>query len=181
MLVREIGATFVEKIDLPAKPRRLKKVIKLKEIQNTLKQLQNFSELQKLRLTTAILISATSGIRAEELYKLQRDNIDVEDRMISIDFRIAKDYEERLTFFSEEAKEWLESYLSIAGKTLFPETSIRRCFRKLDSPLRLKHMRKFFSQQSDRLGMPTTIKKPVDGHSLRGAVGLLSSLPRFDK
>ncbi|MEM1593938.1 MAG: site-specific integrase, partial [Archaeoglobaceae archaeon] len=91
MLMREIGATFVEKIDLPAKPRRLKKVIKLREIQNTLKQLQNFSELQKLRLTTAILISATSGIRAEELYKLQRDNIDLEERMISIDFRIAKD------------------------------------------------------------------------------------------
>ncbi|MEM2176443.1 MAG: hypothetical protein QXN34_03840 [Archaeoglobaceae archaeon] len=54
------------------------------EIQNTLKKLQNFSELQKLRLTTAILISATSGIRAEELYKLQRDNIDLEERMISI-------------------------------------------------------------------------------------------------
>ncbi|MEM4617024.1 MAG: tyrosine-type recombinase/integrase [Archaeoglobaceae archaeon] len=66
--------------------------------------------MQKLRLTTAILISATSGIRAEELYKLQRDNIDVEERMIRIDFRIAKDYEERFTFFSEEAKEWLESY-----------------------------------------------------------------------
>ncbi|MEM0302594.1 MAG: tyrosine-type recombinase/integrase, partial [Archaeoglobaceae archaeon] len=157
--INEIEAPFVEKIDLPSKPRRLKKVIKLKEIQNTLKKLQNFSELQKLRLTTAILISATSGIRAEELYKLQRDNVDVEERMINIDFRITKDYEERLTFFSEEAKQWLESYLSIAGKTLFPETSIRRCFRKLDSFLGLRHMRKFFSQQSDRLGMPTTIKK----------------------
>ncbi|MEM1670760.1 MAG: hypothetical protein QXY92_06675 [Archaeoglobaceae archaeon] len=66
----------------------------------------------------------------------------------------------------------MKAILSIAGKTLFPETSIRRCFRKLDSPLRLKYMRKFFSQQSDRLGMPTTIKKLLMGHSLRGDVDL---------
>jgi len=38
--------------------------------------------------------------------------------------------------------------------------------------LRMMHIRKFFSQQSDRLGMPTAVKKILMGHSLLGDVDL---------
>ena len=36
----------------------------------------------------------------------------------------------------------------------------------------MKYMRKFFSQQSDRLAIPTAVKKILMGHSLRGDVDL---------
>ena len=77
-----------------------------------------------------------------------------------------------LYFFSEEAKSALKQYFEVSDYVLFPKKSIAYWFKKIETPLRLKHMRKFFSQQSDRLGMPTTIKKLLMGHSLRGDVDL---------
>jgi len=38
--------------------------------------------------------------------------------------------------------------------------------------LKVKHLRKFFSQEWDRRGGPTSIKKILMGHSLKGDVDL---------
>ena len=113
-------------------------------------------------------------MRAEELYKLRLNDIDVEDRVIRVRAEIAKDFEDRVTFFSEEAKEALIYYLEITGGRdyLFSKKSLNYHLAKLSDSLRMKHMRKFFSQQSDRLGMPTAVKKILMGHSLRGDVDL---------
>ncbi len=102
------------------------------------------------------------------------DDIDLENRTIYIKAEIAKDYEDRVAFFSREAQEVLHEYMSVAKsyKSLFSKKSLLYHFGKLDTSLRIKHMRKFFSQQSDRLGMPTAIKKMLMGHSLSGDVDL---------
>ena len=67
---------------------------------------------------------------------------DIDERIIFIPLNLRKILK-TVTFFSEEAQQAVEEY-----------------------------MRKFFSQQSDRLGMPTAIKKILMGHSLRGDVDL---------
>lgn len=112
-------------------------------------------------------------MRAVELYRLKRENIDLSNRTVYVKAEIAKDYEDRVTFFSKEAQKVLKEYFEgHSDERLFPKKSILYHFNKLDTNLRIKHMRKFFSQQSDRLGMPTAVKKILMGHSLRGDVDL---------
>jgi integrase/recombinase XerD len=42
-----------------------------------------------------------------------------------------------------------------------------------ESPIQVKDLRKFFSQEWDRRGGPTSIKKILMGHSLKGDVDLM--------
>ncbi|WP_457548454.1 site-specific integrase [Archaeoglobus sp.] len=138
----------------------------IRDILNT-----NKSDDLKLKAVAAMLLSATSGMRAEEIYQLRFEDIDIDNRIIHIKAEIAKDYEDRITFFSEEAKEWLLKYLSMNPDPdkLFAKSSLKHVWTLIsvkigNIPFRLKHCRKFFSQQSDRLGMPTAIKKILMGH-----------------
>jgi len=149
-----------DQIKIPKIPRRRKIVIKVKDVRELLKKAD-------LKTKAAILLCATSGLRAQELYKLTLDDIDIENRTIYVRAEITKDYEDRITFFSEEAREALLEYLNNCkrqSRYLFPEGTMLKKMRKISSKWRIKHMRKFFSQQSDRLGMPTAIKKILMGH-----------------
>ncbi|MBO8180664.1 MAG: tyrosine-type recombinase/integrase [Archaeoglobus sp.] len=169
-----INHPLADDVKLPKIPKRRKNVIKVGHIRNLLNKAEELREPYRSRLKCAVLLSATSGLRAEELYKLRLNDIDVEDRVIRVRAEIAKDFEDRVTFFSEEAKEALIYYLEITGGRdyLFSKKSLNYHLAKLSDSLRMKHMRKFFSQQSDRLGMPTAVKKILMGHSLRGDVDL---------
>ncbi|RLI77565.1 site-specific integrase [Archaeoglobales archaeon] len=157
-----VGYPSAELIKLPKVPKRRKMVIKPNQIRKIL-------ERADLQIKAAVLLAATSGLRAEELFKLTLEDIDIEGRTIYVGAEIAKDYEDRITFFSEEARLALQNYLSVRQSNsihLFPESTIRKKIRKYSRNLRIKHMRKFFSQQSDRLGMPTAIKKMLMGHAV---------------
>ncbi|RLI75485.1 site-specific integrase, partial [Archaeoglobales archaeon] len=169
--LRFVRYPSAESIKPPKVPKRRKIVVKPDHIRKIL-------EKADLQTKTAILVSATSGIRAEELYKLTIEDIDIEGRIIYVRAEIAKDYEDRVTFFSVEAQRALEEYLSIRRSNsiyLFPEGTIRKKIRKYSKNLRIKHMRKFFSQQSDRLGMPTAIKKILMGHVVSNEEYVLSA------
>jgi integrase/recombinase XerD len=170
-LMKKINAPFADKIKIPKVPKRRKIVIKVRDIQNLLKQVEMFDcASMRFRTKAVIILTATSGLRSEEVYKLTLDDIDVDNRIVNVRAEVAKDYEERVTFFSKEAQEALIKYLEncenckLRTNRLFAESNIRRAFERLDTWLRLKHMRKFFSQQSDRLGMPTAIKKILMGY-----------------
>ena len=58
-------------IQLPKLPKRRKNVIKVEHIRKLLNDIGRLREKSRLRLKAAILLSATSGIRAEELYRLR--------------------------------------------------------------------------------------------------------------
>ena len=169
-----INHPLANDIQVPKLPKRRKNVIKIEHIRNLLNEVEKLREPYKSKLRCAILLTATSGLRAEELYKLRLKDIDVENRIIHVRAEIAKDFEDRITFFSEEAKEALTEYLNFVEDQycLFSKKSLNYHLSKLNTSLRIKHMRKFFSQQSDRLGMPTAVKKILMGHSLRGDVDL---------
>jgi len=56
-------------------------------------------------------------------------------------------------------------------KVLFSQSHITRLFR--NAPIQVKDLRKYFSQQWDRRSGPTSIKKILMGHSLKGDVDLM--------
>ena len=56
-------------------------------------------------------------------------------------------------------------------KDLFGQSHLTREFRP--SPIKVKLLRKYFSQQWDGRGGPTSIKKILMGHSLKGDVDLM--------
>jgi len=55
-------------------------------------------------------------------------------------------------------------------KKLFAKRTIQKEFKT--APIRVKQLRKYFSQEWDRQGGPTSIKKLLMGHSTRGDVDL---------
>jgi len=83
----------------------------------------------------------------------------------------------RVAFFTDDAKRAIEDYLdyysdSKSGlRTIFAQKTLERKFR--NAPIKVKHLRKFFSQEWDRQGGPTSIKKILMGHSLKGDVDLM--------
>ena len=128
-----------------------------------------------------ILLGASSGMRAEEIYQLNPEDIDIEERIVHVNHdprkgQTTKTKKSRISFFNPETQETLSDYLEFFNeesslKCLFSKTHIERAFSK--APIRVKELRKFFSQEWDRLGGPTTIKKIIMGHSLRGDVDLM--------
>ncbi len=179
-LLRLIDPKTADLIQPPKLPKRRETVNKKSHIKSLISQARSLSESKYLRLRAAILIAATSGLRAFELYSLTLDDINISSRTIYLSATKTKDYEDRITFFSEEARGALIDFLdkvSLKTSHLFPLCTIEKDFKRLDvecnrKKLRMKHMRKFFSQQSDCLGMPTAVKKILMGHSLRGDVDL---------
>lgn len=184
-LLLSVNAPFAQKIKLPRTPKRRKIVIKRQMVQEIIENIRKYekNEERKLRVIAMFTIAATSGIRAEELYSLTLDDLDIKKRIIYISFgktagsdKSVKDYEERVTFFNQEAKRALKEYLKIykGDSTLFSFDSLKRMFTTYPQigDLRIKHMRKFFSQEWDRLGGPTSVKKMLMGHSVSRDVDL---------
>jgi integrase/recombinase XerD len=127
-----------------------------------------------------ILLGMDSGMRAEELYQLTLNDIDMDNRTIHIihNPRIGKTTKtkaSRISFFTPNTRralqEYIEYYNNGSGlKELFGQSHLMRMFRP--SPIRVKLLRKYFSQEWDRRGGQTSIKKILMGHSLKGDVDL---------
>ena len=133
------------------------------------------------QIIAIITLGISSGLRAEEIYQLSLDDIDLESRTVHINHnptngQSTKTKRSRISFFSKDTKQALSEYLThfnhdVHLKTLFSQTHISRLFR--NAPIRVKDLRKFFSQEWDRRGGPTSIKKILMGHSLRNDVDLM--------
>ena len=90
--------------------------------------------------------------------------------------KTTKTGETRISFFTDNTATIISDYLRFYKddcklKYLFNHCQIRREFK--NAPVRVKHLRKFFSQEWDRRGGPTSIKKILMGHSLKGDVDLM--------
>jgi integrase/recombinase XerD len=144
------------------------------DILNALEYFKGFKEEIYLQCTSIIHLVSSSGIRPFELFRLQKYDIDFEKRTIKINR--TKTGNARIVFFNKRAKEYLLKFIDFfeQGCTLlylFSEKTIERRFRH--SPIRVKDLRKYFSQELDRRGGPTSIKKILMGHSLKGDVDLM--------
>jgi integrase/recombinase XerD len=170
---------WAKEIKLPGDPEYLPKRISVQDIIGTLSFFENHKNY--IQIKSIVLLGITSGLRAEELYYLTEDDIDLDQRMILVKHdpknnHSTKTKKSRVSFFTDEAKKALEDYLKYYDqcgvlRTLFAKKTLERRFRH--SPIKVKHLRKFFSQEWDRRGGPTSIKKILMGHSLKGDVDLM--------
>jgi integrase/recombinase XerD len=120
-------------------------------------------------------------MRAEEFYQLRIADIDIDNRIVFINQDLSngqntKTKQSRISFFTNETKLELEEYITyfqnnIGLKKLFSQSHISRLFK--DAPIKVKDLRKYFSQVWDRRGAPTSIKKILMRHSLKGDVDLM--------
>jgi integrase len=127
------------------------------------------------------MLGATSGMRAEEIYQLQPQDIDIENKMVKINHnpgngQTTKTAKSRVSFFTDETAKALMEYFEFYEKDnglkwLFNFSHVRRLFK--DAPTHVKDMRKAFSQTWDKRGGQTSIKKLLMGHSTRSDVDLM--------
>jgi len=127
-----------------------------------------------------ILLGMDSGMRAEELYQLTLDDIDLDYRIVYIKHepnigKTTKTKVSRVSFFTPNTRRALQEYLDFYNngsglKELFGQSHLMRLFRT--SPIRVKLLRKYFSKEWDRRGGQTSIKKIIMGHSLKEDVDL---------
>jgi len=172
---------WATQINPPPEPQYLPKRISSDAIKETLSNYQNNEYY--LQVKAIILLGSTSGMRAEELYQLTLDDIDLDNKIVRINHnpnngQSTKTKQSRVSFFTDDARNALTEYIGFYQhnnglKCLFSQTHIERLFRNGNASIQVKDLRKYFSQEWDRRGGPTSIKKILMGHSLKGDVDLM--------
>jgi len=173
-----IHIDWAKDINPPPEPHYMPKRITLDAINDTLLYFKEHRFHKQIK--AIILLGISSGLRAEELYQLTLEDINLEKRTIYINHnpsngQSTKTKMSRVSFFNEETKQAIIEYISFYHNSrlrcLFNQYHIERLFR--DAPIQVKDLRKFFSQEWDRRGGPTSIKKILMGHSMRNDVDLM--------
>jgi integrase/recombinase XerD len=174
-----LNIEWARDIHPPHKPNYFPKRITNDIILKTLEYFNNNKYF--IQLKAIIYLGISSGLRAEELYQLTINDIDLDNRIIHINHnpknnQSTKTKTSRISFFNEKAKQELIEYLKYYNqnnklKCMFNQSHISRLFR--NAPIRVKDLRKYFSQEWDRQGGATSIKKILMGHSLKNDVDLL--------
>jgi integrase/recombinase XerD len=173
------GIDWAKNIKPPREPCYVPKHVATDDIRKTLDYFKDHHLCKQLQAVT--LLGATSGMRAEEIYQLNPKDIDLENRIVHINHypdngQTTKSGISRISFFTEEARSALSDYFEFYKShsplvRIFGQSHIERQFRK--APIKVMHLRKFFSQEWDRRGGPTSIKKILMGYSLKGDVDLM--------
>ncbi|WP_457752752.1 tyrosine-type recombinase/integrase [Thermococcus sp.] len=162
-------------------------IVTVQDVKNLLNLYKTLYDNKKLdeknfdRLRLATLFCAVTGMRVFEFVRLRVSDINLENRTVHLRAEITKAKKERITFFTDEVQQLLEDY--IKKYHLTSEDSLAR-LPQLQRPfkykkelnqqkLRLKHMRKFFSQEWDRRNGNTTVKKILMGHSITDDINAL--------
>jgi len=177
--LKHLKCDWVEEIQLPRNPVYTPIRFSSNDIKNTISFFQNTTHLLQIR--ALILLGVTSGLRAEELYQLNPEDINLQKRIVRVNHnpengQTTKTQHSRVSFFTPKTQSVLQKYLlyynnECTYSRLFPQTTLTRLFST--APIRVKHLRKYFSQEWDRQGGPTSIKKLLMGHSLKGDVDLM--------
>jgi len=173
-----LGIEWLNDIELPSEPEYRPKRVTREDILKALEYFKNHPCF--LQIKALILLGASSGLRAEELYQLEPEDIDLENRIVYVKHEPAngkttKTGKSRISFFNEEAKQALMEYLQFFNngcklKRLFGKTHLERVFRK--APIKVKDLRKFFSQEWERRNGSYAVKEILLGHSLKRSVDL---------
>ncbi len=170
---------WASSIKLPSEPEHLPKHVSSDTIDKILDDFKDHKYMKQIK--AIVLLGCCSGMRAEELYQLSPNDIDLENRIVHINHnplhkQTTKTQRSRISFFNVDAQKALSEYLDFfyngnGIEVLFGHNHLFPFFR--DSPVKIKDFRKYFSQEWDRRGGPTSIKKILMGHSLKGDVDLM--------
>ncbi len=165
-------------IGIPSEPEHVPPRMAPGVIHEILKRYEGHQYYEQIK--ALVLLGATSGMRAEEMYQLSEEDFDLEHRTVRINHnprngQTTKSGKSRVTFFTEETKQALTEYLAFFNNDsgllrLFGQNHIVDLFHA--STVKPKDLRKLFSQNWDRRGGPTSVKKILMGHSCRNDVDL---------
>jgi integrase/recombinase XerD len=148
-----------ENIELPKLPRRISRDIpSLEEIDRLIASIDKTSP-EGIRDTAIIETLYGTGIRANEIVKLEVNDIDFEKRFIAI--RQGKFGKDRTVPINKTALDWIKEYLSVRKET---GTSVL-FLSSAGSQLKIGHIRKIVSLYAKKAG----IKKHLIPHSFRYA------------
>ncbi len=177
--LRFLKIDWIGEIKLPPDSTYIPKHISKEMIESTINHFENHE--YNLRFKALIYLGMDTGLRAEELYQLTFNDIDIDKQIIRINHspnngQSTKTKLSRISFFTNITKKILSEYLAFFNNNntlskLFPQRRMERKFN--DTPIKVKDLRKYFSQEWDRRGGPTSIKKILMGHSLKGDVDLM--------
>jgi len=158
-------------IQPPAEPTKLPKHITSDIIQDTLTFFKDHPYEQQMK--AIIHLGASSGMQPEEMYQLTPKDIDLHQCLVRIHHnpdnqQTVKTGRSRITFFNSQAQQTFQEYLRFynngCGLTyFFGKKHIQHTFNS--APIQVKDLRKYFSQQWDHNGGPTSIKNMLMGHS----------------
>jgi integrase len=147
------GIGWSKKLNPPPEPQYLPKRITSDAIKDSLSHFENNEYF--LQVKAIILLGTTSGMRAEELFQLTLDDIDLDNRIVRINHnpdngQSTKTKQSRISFFTEEAKHALTDYIGFYQhhnglKCLFSQTHIERLFRFGKASIQVKDLRKYYT------------------------------------
>jgi len=177
--LRYLKQDWTHEIQLPPEPYNNPIRVTKNDIKTTLQYFKN--KPHYIRYKSLIYLGCSSGLRAEELYQLSIDDIDLEKRIVKVNHnpnenQTTKTSKSRISFFDYKTKLAISEYIQYINngnglKEIFPQKRIERNFKP--THIQVKYLRKYFSQEWDRRGGPTSIKKILMGHSLKGDVDLM--------
>ena len=126
-----------------------------------------------LQMIALIKLGCDSGLRAEELYQLKIENIDLGNRTVYVKHdpkngQSTKTGVSRQSFFTGKTAKLLNIYFELFNKQnrkkhLFNKITMERKFKQ--SPIRVKMLRKVFSTRWERNLGPSGAKAVLMGHS----------------
>lgn len=153
-----LGVEWSKQIKPPGEQEYTAKRVSQEDIQNTLTHFQGHPYYKQFK--AVVLLGCTSGLRAEELYQLTTDDINLNEKTVRINHdphngQSTKTGKSRVSFFPEETREALTDYFQFYKKNkslkcLFNQYHLARTFR--DAPVHVKDLRKAFSQTWDKRG-----------------------------
>lgn len=122
----------------------------------------NIRTIPKLRAITASALAASTGLRPEELKRLEPSDLYPLDRYFILPAEKSKTHTSRVIPIHPQISHLLRLRLRNTHN-LFPDGSIRYVFDKAGI-LTLKQFRKFFAIHSARIGFPDIYRIAIAGH-----------------
>ncbi|KXB05808.1 hypothetical protein AKJ52_03020, partial [candidate division MSBL1 archaeon SCGC-AAA382C18] len=162
------GVDWVDSIKNPKPSKNKPKIMNREDVQKFLERMEKADTEDKyiFRAKTAVILSDVSGMRPYEIYRLDWKDVSIDERIINLPAEKTKTKEERIVVFNDEVREHLNRLKQLFPERPFHGKSVYLVTQKLDPKpnLKLKHCRKYFSQQWDRNGGPTSVKEMLIGH-----------------
>lgn len=118
LLKNDVSVMSPEKIELPATHSRSPKFLDNSQVEKLL-SMPDVKTAHGLRDRTILELFFSTGLRVSELFRLNRDSVNLVRKEFSI---MGKGSKERLVFISDDATKWIEKYLDTrkdAFKPLF--------------------------------------------------------------
>jgi len=165
--LRYKGLDWLDSVKIVSEPTYMPKRVTDADIQACLAYFEN--NLFETQAKALIYLGKSTGMRPSELYRLNLEDIDFENR--SIEIHRTKTGNPRMVFFNNKAKRYLLKYCRNKPRRLrklFGEYHCRRMFK--DAPIKVSSLRKYFLQAWNKRGGQYLVGEILTGHSIRGNV-----------